>query len=261
METILFQHIPKTAGSTVLQLLRKYYKDEDIFHIDGLNPHNSIDQFQKMPSSQRKGFKLIMGHLTNHLEPFIENSVVKILFLREPVDHFISSYYYIKRAPWNKYHEEVKRLKSLKEFVEYRSQSNMDNLQTRHIAGETGFLLMDTEPDKPLPYESYEKALKIITEADLAFLTEELDQSLLILKDRFDWKRWPFYKSKNVTKKRPTVQNLDDNVIKAIKEHNKYDLLLYEGLKRHNVNRYRDYHNLKVRKEMFSIINRLYNFF
>ena len=89
---IVFHHIPKTAGSTFLTILKKQYTGKRILKIDPMNPKESIDYFKALPIYERNSFDLIMGHLADKCLTDLVMPFRKIIFVRNPDDHFISNY-------------------------------------------------------------------------------------------------------------------------------------------------------------------------
>ena len=57
-------------------------------------------------------------------------------------------------------------------------------------------------------------------------ITERFDESLLLMKRLFGW-RQVYYQKRNVTKKRPRKEKIDQSTLQTIKSHNHYDIRLY----------------------------------
>lgn len=262
--TIVFHHIPKTAGTTFYSILEKEYASAERFRIDGLNPAFSLQKFSSLSAYERDQFKLVYGHLADRFIPLLNTKPIYIVFLREPVDHFISSFFYIQRSRYNRFHNEVKSI-SIENFIEMRWKERLDNLQTRHIAGETDFILnVDQVPVDSSVHgaDLFARAMKRLDHADFILLTEYFDESVNILYDQLQWKFRPYYRIKNKTKKRPASESFSAEILSKIERICSWDMQLYAFAKQHfleRVNLTDKYFQKNIRK--FQRINRFVNFF
>jgi hypothetical protein len=231
-KTLLFNHIPKTAGSSFLNVLSRQYADREIFHIDAMNAKSSIEMFSSLSSEEISSIKCITGHLSFLLEPIITNEVTKITFLRDPIDTFISQFFYIKRAPWNKNHKMVSKMKSITEFVDFCQTNNLINQQTRYMCGDIAHLLEGTLPNSKVTIDQLDKAIVNLNLHDFVLLTEFFDESLLILKNNLHWAKQPYYKIINKTKKRSSSETFTTQEIDKISDCVSLDIQLYAEAKK-----------------------------
>lgn len=267
---LIFFHIPKTAGSTILSIAKKNYKRNEIFTIDGLDYKSSINQLMELNEDQKRKIKLIQGHRTLYLDRSFAQPFRYFTYLREPVDLFVSSFYYIKQTPVHKYHDVVKSMNSIEDFARFRKKNFQDNLQTRHLAA----IATDMEPgstdiNSKSGNKHFEKAkdnLDVLI--DLVFLTEKLDESLLYLKEFLGWK-YITYERKNQSLDRPKVSDLSNREIDIISEISKFDIELYEAAEsKHNkllstvpnlglkIARFRKTNNIKQKlNRVYSLLN------
>jgi|GEM_PF-646506 len=230
-KTLVFVHIPKTAGSTLHSILKNKY--EKVFHINGVKANECLNEFLSYDSSIQNSFDVVKGHLTIRLLPYIKNPFV-ITYMREPVDHFLSVYYYTKRAKYNRNYEAVKNMDSIKEFVDYAKLKGYDNLQTRHLSNGTAHVTDISIP--PVDFSKYgkenlEMAKQNLSSFDLVFDTKDFDKSLVVLSKLMAWKKKPYYLTKNVTKNRKKATDISPEIINAIKDLNRLDIELYEYFK------------------------------
>jgi hypothetical protein len=59
-------------------------------------------------------------------------------------------------------------------------------------------------------------------------LTEQFDETLILLRRSLGWRRVPFYIRQNATKNRLLKDDLSTEVLNAIKRYNELDMELYE---------------------------------
>lgn len=87
---LYFLHIKKTAGTS----LRKFLERQ--FHVNETLPPMNIPRFMEMPAGVVRRLHFIAGHFdTWYLRNFKTNPYV-ITVLREPIDRFVSEYFYWK---------------------------------------------------------------------------------------------------------------------------------------------------------------------
>ena len=226
--TLVFVHIPKTAGTTLIHVLKDKYKN--VFQTNGLVPKLTKDEFEGFSAKKKNEFDGIIGHLTLGLAEYVENPIL-LTYLRNPVDHFMSVFHYIRRAKSNRLHSDVKKIEDINDFISYAKEVGEDNLQTRHLAGATEHL---TNPDIS-PHDMsidgddlLEKAKENLRKIKYVFHTNQFDESLMILHKDLKWNTLPFYTVKNKTKNRPKVASVDPELKEKIIELNQYDMALFE---------------------------------
>ena len=226
--TYIFIHIPKTAGTTFLNIIKRNYEPNKRFIIDGLRPFESIDKFKSLSIDRKQSFQMIGGHFSLGLHEFLNDFSGYITYLRNPIDHFISTYYYIKRIKLHKQYEIANDFKNINDFICFRKKQNQDNLQTRHLSGiatdmEKGTICFDKEGDK------YFKVAKenLLDKIKYVFVTDRMDESLLYLNKVLNWNKIN-YRRENVTHDRPKLEDFSKNTIEKIREITRYDIQLYE---------------------------------
>ena len=210
----------------------------------------SLEKFKSFPQEKRDSFKLLMGHLADHFLPFITQEYQKIIFVRDPVDHFISGYHYLRRATHNKSHKIVSRMKSIEEYIAFRRDHNFDNIQSRHISGMTHFLLKKKKPSSIDHTLLYDKTKAVIQNTDFLFIMERFDESILILKRELEWASNPYYKTRNKTKNRPRSEEYSDAIRKEIKSFNAVDMEMYNLCKDRFELMYKNFESLEFRKTL-----------
>lgn len=226
--------------------------------MDGLSAQQSLQKFYALSKEQQNSFEVVKGHLTLRLLEYIENPFV-ITYLRNPVDLFLSQYYYVKRANKSKYHKDVKNM-SIEDFIEFVKAKGYDNIQTRHLSNAT--LHITDESSKPIDFdtqgeEMLAKAKINMDTFDMVFDVKDFDASLIVLKKSLNWKKTPYYLAKNVTKKRTLQTALSDDLIGKIEALNTYDMQLYQYFKSKD-RRQNDKQALAKEINSFKLKNRIY---
>lgn len=235
---IFFLHIPKAAGSTLSQILRREYGTARVLDsypatfrkkIHGKSGRESArwryDYFAALPEGMKQETAVFMGHEGFGFQHALGRPSTPITILRHPVDRVLSHYYYICRNKENYLYKTVAEGQmSLAEFVTSGVSREADNGQTKFLAGlETPYLTAGEYGDEILEaaQQNMSRHLAVVG------LTERFDESLILLKRSLGWQRWPFYVPANVTQKRPYRQHLDTKTTHLIRAANQLDLDLY----------------------------------
>ncbi len=260
-KTVVFIHIPKTAGSTFSNVLDRQYNNS--YQISGLSPLESLDNFRNLPLEERKKYDCVKGHLTSDILQHIYNPLT-ITFLRDPIELFLSLFYYKKRAKWNKDYHLFKDLK-LEDFIDLAPEIGNDNIQTRYLSETSTWHTSEVGKNiQNLNNDFLSKAKTRLDDIDYVLFVEDFDKSLLLLKKNLHWKNL-HYSIGNRTSKRPQRSDIDKKIMDKIIELNKYDLELYQYARNNfefNTNKISslDLHTLKFKNEMFTNILKLIKF-
>ncbi len=222
--TLIFLHIPKAAGSTLSGVLMDQYHRKNSYRLDGKQPQKAVKRFKQLPEQQRARIKLLRGHLSFGLHMFIPGDSVYFTMLRQPVERIISHYYYVLQRRNHHLHQTVTSQNiSLKDYVAKRLSPQLSDGMVKMISGK-GYLVKDNV----CPPEMLEHALENLDRYFfLPGLTERFDETLLLLKDRFNWPA-PVYLKRRVTAARPGQEELDKETLDVIRQHNRLDIKLYE---------------------------------
>jgi hypothetical protein len=233
--TLFFIHIPKTAGSTMQDILGRQYDRRRSFtvaaHEDRVRA--SLEDFRNMDPDEREKLAVVKGHCVLAVDDLIQGPKRYAAFLREPFQHFKSGYYYIRRAHWNPHSERVQGINDLHEYLEYRVANGLDNTQTRHLSGVLDAMIpleQGSAVTMPVDQALYNKAHGRLMALDHMGLTHLFDASLLMMKDGLDWRRHCSYQVQNRTEGRPDPM-LDPRLEERFREVYRWDLALYEAAK------------------------------
>ena len=217
----IYVHIPKTGGQSFYSILDRNYQKERIF--SSMQLHKGLEELSELSSGESEKLDLIRGHLPYGIHEIVERDATYITILRNPVDRLISLYHHIKRSTNHFFYEQINSGEmGLEQFAE-SGEFFTDNAQTRFLYGRDGHLLPKIEESH------YQVALDNLENmVQFVGLTESFDLSILLFQKQLGWKT-PYYHKVNVaTKKYKSKAQIPEHVVATIREHNKYDILLYD---------------------------------
>jgi hypothetical protein len=224
-ETVIFLHIPKTAGTTLRRIIDKQYRPQEIYSTDPtpLQPSVSLEAFKQLSTTERAHIRLLRGHLPFGVHTFVPGPSTYFTVLRDPVERVLSYYYFARRfSPHTLRQHGNDPAMTLPRFVESRESIKTRNLQTRLLAGIGRRRVSKKDDDEILAL-----AKKNLQEAfTVVGLTERFDETLLLLKNAFHW-RHIFYVKLNVTKRRPASHTTPPEIRQVIRADNQLDLELH----------------------------------
>lgn len=233
-DLIAFVHIPKTAGSTLNSILASQYAPDQIHEImmRGMSwiapqprlvpkPLISFSKIQRLKFALRhpRRLRLIHGHFDLSIIRLLPASARCFTLLRDPVQRAISHYYHYRRMTADPVHA-LAMQSTLAQWVGSRGLVEMDNGQTRRLAGEMN-----------LPFGRVNSGMLERAKSNLAAfaavgLTERFEESLVLFRHAFGWVLHPFT-ARNVADNRPRRAELSAEALEAIAHCNRFDLELY----------------------------------
>jgi len=142
--------------------------------------------------------------------------------MRNPIERVISLYYFLKTYPG--YYEENMKNMSFEEYIDWDPQAK--NGQIHQICGLNSQL-------------SLEKAKENLGVFELVGITELFNESLLLLKNKFNWTNIEYVK-KNVTKSRPRLSEVPTEITKKIEKNNELDIELFKYIKSNFIRQLKD---------------------
>jgi hypothetical protein len=234
---LIFNHIPKTAGTSLSEILKKQYGVDSVYRCYGDDPQQrSIHQIVKdlgviLQSPSNHNFAAVTGHLGFGLHEFFPTLNYQYLtILREPVDRVVSYYSHVKRYFQNPLGEAARTL-SLEEFISRQLSIEVDNLQTRYLSG-IGWQSFILGVGKHIPYGKCSREMLELAKINLELhylicLQENFATSIAKLSNNLGWQNISDVKA-NVNRERTLLTELSPNAIEIIKAHNQLDLELYD---------------------------------
>ena len=223
---VIFLHLPKTAGSTLAQVLEREYEDAPMRWIYG-DARAEAHTLAAMPHDTRLALRLVAGHMATGLDRHLPGPSAYVTMLRDPVERIVSHYHYVLQRPEGTGNSRaVEGISSLDEYVRSSVFARIvNNGQTRLLGSDV------MAPGEPADEATLERAMAFVDRPDVvAGLQERFDESLLVMVLAFGW-GWPAVQRVNVTRSRPPVAELDPATVALIREHNALDLALHEHVR------------------------------
>lgn len=224
--TVLFLHIGKTAGATMRRALRRQFPDRLVMELRApsvrpgrLRRDGAMEHFASLPERDRSRPRLIVGHFTYGLHEAVPRPSTYVTLLREPTALVLSQYHHVRRHPGHLLHEQAKAYPDLRSYVASGLSLEMDNSQTRALAGDT------TTPFGGCNTDMLEAAKVHLDGAfGVVGITERFDESLVMMREAFGWDRLR-YVPINVDRTRRDPPSPAD--LELVRSRNALDLELY----------------------------------
>lgn len=227
---ILFDHIPKCAGTTTFYYLSRHYPERLIFKLYALSSPETAKNFQNMPASKRESFRLVSGHHAHLLFKDVHPDSIVFTVLRDPVERVISHYYYVLNQKGHHLHARVKQsTMSLEDYATSGISAELDNFYTWH------FSEVPAEQIHEIPDEAFRSAQESLS-AHYDIIGFQDDLSGAIHRLRKAARLYLPYKGQvyNRAKISNERDNISQNTRNVIAEVNHLDIKLYSWLREQN---------------------------
>lgn len=228
--TVLFLHIPKTAGSTLRSILQLQYKNRHAIFLKGSDPVLSFNDW--LDNNTLEHIDLLFGHIDFGIHKNFTNEVEYVTMLRHPLNRIVSHYNYVKRESNHYLHSKViDNNLSLKQFVENGYSLELNNGMVRVLIGAGGSHKNEYSKYN-IPYGKCENwMLKEAKENikqyfKMVGLQEEFEKSIVMLKRTLNWNTFKPYVSQNRAIKK--YKQLDEDTYNVIRKYNELDFQLFE---------------------------------
>ena len=254
MDRLRFLHIPKTAGETLTNILRRQYRGRKIFNFTG-GTASDRSRFMAMSQGERAEIALFTGHapITTHIPE--ADQALMITLIRDPVSRVKSYCQYIYegkvpalRAEYPAENFQLNKLLSSGEL-------ELSNLQTK-------ILINDDEPTssemlKRMSADSArDTALENLFRRVSVFgLQEHFDESLILFRKALGW-AMPTYRSYNVKDSTKRL-NFTAQQIDRIRDLNAIDLEVHSAARKEFLSRIKDIPLLALHVWVLRVMRRL----
>jgi len=226
---IIFTHIPKCAGTSFRESIININISEEYVYTS----HNFFSFFK-----YKKDFQYIIGHwpfgiekYVHPLNPVRRRKKILVTFLRNPIDHLVSFYFFQKQqGKYSNYAEDIKG-KNIVEF--YKTTPKALNLQTRFCAGVfyEQFFKRTIQKYKGTHFQLKVAKKNLIQNFDFVGQLENIANDMSYFCHNYNLKFEYKYAEITRTKKRPKTHDLSPETIKILSELNNLDIELYSFAK------------------------------
>jgi hypothetical protein len=219
---VIFMHIPRTGGTTLTGVFYRQYSKEHVFYIHDKTGAASAEGLSVLPEEEKREIRAVLGHHLFGLHQLLPQPTVYFTFMRDPVKHVISQYFFhLAVSSPRVYRESSREAVSLREYVELP-----------HIGTSNGQVWMftaggETPRGEECNRERLETAKQVIRELfPVVGLLEHYDESLLMARRALGWKI-PFYHRENTNLNSQFMEKVDDDIIEIIRQRNQFGIELY----------------------------------
>ncbi len=227
---LIFNHIPKTGGVTLRIILNRVYGEKQVFLIKSTDIASSLHTYRNLSPEDKERYSVVAGHGAELFSPFMDDPY-RVTILREPLALFLSQYYYLKNTKDAGFYDEVSRIESVDEYLDYAISNGQDNLLTRYLSNSVHFL---ADPSIPIP--SMQKvgdrllltANTSLREYDAVLDLSRFDAGVFYLATQLDWRKIPVYRPANRNKKNPGYAVLSNGTKDRLRDALQWDIALYE---------------------------------
>lgn len=227
-EVVLFNHIPKTAGSTISRVVARAVGTKELVYVPA--ERYAVEKVADRLDTASPATVALCTHAGCGVDQYLpdRHRYLTLTFLRDPVERTISRYYYGFDIPKSDPHW-VAPETSLSEFLA-SEVAGAFNAQVAFLGGLTAKHHLEGLPVTRTMYNDdlLERAKRTL-QAHVAFgLAERFDESVLLLRHAFSWPaRRTLYRPVNAGKARRAARPISQADLDAVKESNELDAELY----------------------------------
>ncbi|MEH6559628.1 MAG: sulfotransferase family 2 domain-containing protein [Oceanicoccus sp.] len=209
---LVFVHIPKAAGTTLHHVLKRAVGARKSMHAGKSYETKAL---REMPPHKAQKFKLISAHMIQpELEKICGKKAEYVTVTRDPVDRFISLYYFILSQPQHEQYSLYCEM-SFEQFLEkYETDKELFfiNCQARYLCGEN----------------SSQKAIDYIENKFL--LTAPIEKFDQFIWNLFAIKKWVpiLFDTSNKNQARPDIGEISDDIKERIRYLFQEDALIHQ---------------------------------
>jgi hypothetical protein len=224
-ETILFMHIPKTAGTAFREAMTGNYKHSQVAYLYPHPPGFLVSNLGLLPLEQRARFRLVMGHFQYGIHEFLPQEYTYVTIVRDPVERVISHYNYLRQTQPEITSDGPVTL-SLPEMLERHRTANFDNLMVRCFSG----LDKNDVPPGHVDQRVYDLAVDHLrTKFKFVGYQNRANEAYAALQKQFNWNARASLEI--VNKGDRSSANIDEATRGIIERFNTWDCRLYSKVR------------------------------
>jgi hypothetical protein len=215
-----FIHLPKAAGTSVLQFLRRTLGEPDVLYMHGPGAHTHASLEYLITR-----YRALVGHFeVSNISQWMFENVFMFTFLRDPVDRVLSNYYYYRN---------VQHVRVVDEIIRAREMDLLSLLRTCDVSRPNiwsnwqTFALSGAEHSTFAPGTILEPAKRTLDRLDFVGFFESLREDARRLSEICGWDPEIPLPMANVTPRRGSRTDLDPETLELIRELNRDDIELY----------------------------------
>ncbi len=226
--TLIFLHVPKAGGNSLIEYLLPNFPEHERFDInEGLDYAARLNELAGLPIEQKASLRLVYGHLPFGVHGNLPNQCRYFTVLRHPIDRVASHYFFVREQPNHPLHGRVVSGNlSLAEYAVSGLSGELNDGMTRLLSGRPDSdSLRGHAPCQP---DELERAIDHLERHfDVVGLLEQIDSTFKLLSAVYGW---PSSRAavRNRTKSRRAVESLSAAERDAILSKNQLDLHLYQ---------------------------------
>ncbi len=221
--TVLFMHIPKTAGTAFREAIAVNFVQSEIAYVYPTPPGFLVADLRALPLEQRRGYRAVIGHYQFGMHEALPQRSEYVTVVRDPVARVLSHYWFLAEAQPELVHDADGRLLSLEEVCETRLTVDFDNAMVRCFSG------VDQRdfPPGSLTREIFDRALRNLRQ-HFSFVghQEESGKALQQLRRRYGWSEDTALASVNLGV-RAKRADPDEKQRRVVRRYNNWDEMLY----------------------------------
>jgi len=218
----IFNHIPKTAGSTIRGLIAQNYSWKSQIAIAG--HRDEFDKLKNMAFEEQKKIRIVHGHaqlgIKEMLHPDLQADFLSFVIFRNPVDRYISEVKFQMDQKLWLYKIMIRENYSVADLVKSYVQA-LDNVMVRYLSGTFWSGEKVTE-------EQLSIAKKNLTACfDVFGIAERFDESVLLIAKTLNWAP-PVYIRKNLSEKSASIEINKSEIEPILLDTQSLDMNLYQ---------------------------------
>jgi hypothetical protein len=225
--TVLFMHIPKTAGTAFREYIASNFLYSEVAYLYPSLPGIPGGNLHSLPLDQRRGFRAVIGHYQFGVHECLPQESEYITIVREPASRTISQYAFLHETDPDFLRRSDRTAISLIELLERKLTVDFDNPMVRCFSG----VWEGDLPPGSISADVLALAIKNLHEC-FAFVghQEQSDEAFLKLRQRYGWDAQDSLCSVNRSKVTVRERTAGEGTLSAIRHYNRWDYLLYDEI-------------------------------